>query len=167
MDTSHRLPLRKHLFNVTSLTCDDGVENQPYSNMVMLSPSFLTPYRVFWNDFLPWKVFLPHTWVRFSHNSLHLVGGLHKITCKGGGDINYQIKHSKHFLLISQPPNYFPLSKISKNPFRVKEGRSKIIMISSSTFMSRITKPARKNDFSYFNQQIFHYFSKISKNPTS
>ena len=85
---------------------------------------FLTPSMVFWNDFFPWRVFLPHTWVRLSHNSLHLVGGLHKITCRGGRGVNCRIKHFKHFLLITQPLNYFSLSKINQNSFYVGEGSS-------------------------------------------
>jgi len=132
------LPPKKHLFNVWAWRMINGrksttLEQGDFPFLHWSSSTiihyiakslngdaislFLTPSKVCWNGSISWRVFLPHTWVRLSHNSLHLVGGLHKITYRGGGKINCRIKHFKHFLLITQPPNFFPCRRLIKTPF--------------------------------------------------
>lgn len=91
-----------------------------HSLVIFLS---LNPSRVFWKDFLRWSVFLPHTWVSLNHYSLHLISGFQQIKCMRGG-INCQTKYFKHFLLITEPSNYFPLLEINQNPFCIEAGSS-------------------------------------------
>jgi len=59
-----------------------------------------------------------------------------KLHCRGGRGINCLIKHFKHFLLITQPPNYFPLLDVNQNPSYVEEGLSQISGISSSSLLT-------------------------------